>query len=209
MFLPEVFFDLTNFPHSKLFQQDTHVWEALKHIWLYINEYKGNVVDVALYPNVFFENASQIYIEKDVKIEKGAYIKGPCIISSGCEIRAGAYIRGNVILGNNCIIGHSTEVVRSIFLNGAKAPHFNYVGDSILGNDVNLGAGFITANLRHDHKEIFIKEKNRKIATGLKKLGAIVGDFTKLGCNSVSNPGCICRKHARIPPCTSIKGCIE
>ncbi len=134
---------------------------------------------------------SNIQIGKGCVVEPGAMIKGPSIIGNNSEIRHGAYIRGNTIIGDNCVVGHTTEVKSSIFLNRAKAGHFAYIGDSILGNDVNLGAGTKLANLRFAKGNIMIKIDNENYDTGRKKIGAILGDKTQTGCNSVTNPGVI------------------
>ena len=147
-----------------------------------------------------------IKIGKGVLIEPGAYIKSPTIIGDQTEVRHGAYIRGDCLIGANCVVGHVTEVKHSIFMNGAKAGHFAYLGDSILGNQVNLGAGTKLANLRFIKGEIIINSSDGPIKTGLRKLGAILGDGVQTGCNTVTNPGtllgppehdCTCRVSCR------------
>lgn len=203
------FFNLTNFEHAALFDESSFVWEALKNLWTYLNTFNYEDFDPQKYPGVFFENSKQIHIGENVNIEPGSYIRGPTILGSNTQVRHGAYIRGCVVTGNNCVIGHASEITRSILLNQAKCPHFNYVGDSILGNDVNLGAGFITANLKHNESEVYVTIGIRKISTGLKKMGAIFGDGTKVGCNSVSNPGTIFTKNSVCLPCKSIRGVVE
>jgi NDP-sugar pyrophosphorylase family protein len=147
-----------------------------------------------------------IFLGKGVKVEKGAYIQGPCWIGDGTVIRSGAYVREYVLTGENCVIGHGTEVKHSIFLDRACAAHFNYVGDSILGNDVNLGAGAKCANLRFDHQMIRIRFEKNKIDTGLKKMGAILGDHAQLGCNAVSNPGTLFLPKTTCAPCMNVGG---
>lgn len=134
---------------------------------------------------------SFVQIGRGCIVEPGAMIKGPSIIGDNSEIRHGAYIRGNTIIGDNCVVGHATEVKSSIFLNGAKAGHFAYIGDSILGKDVNIGAGTKLANLRFAKGNIMIKINTENYDTGRKKLGAILGDNTQTGCNSVTNPGVV------------------
>lgn len=133
-------------------------------------------------------------------IESGALIKGPTIIGNNVEIRQGAYIRGNCIIGDNCVVGHATEMKNSIMLNGSKAAHFAYVGDSILGNDVNLGAGTRLANIYLRNINIIIIADNKKYRTDLKKLGAIIGDGTQTGCNCVCNPGTLIGRSSLIFP---------
>jgi NDP-sugar pyrophosphorylase family protein len=137
---------------------------------------------------VYLDN--NVFIDKGTVIEHGAMIKGPCHIGKNCEIRAGAYLRGNVFVDDNCVIGHSAEIKNSIILKNTHLAHFNYVGDSLLGQNVNLAGGTILANLRFDKNPIQIQE----IKTGLKKLGAILGDNTQLGCNTVLNPGTVFKK---------------
>jgi bifunctional N-acetylglucosamine-1-phosphate-uridyltransferase/glucosamine-1-phosphate-acetyltransferase GlmU-like protein len=155
----------------------------------------ASVIDAGAF--IYDEN---IYIGKGSLIESGALIKGPTIIGDNVEIRQGAYIRGNCIIGDNCVIGHATEIKNSIMLNGSKAAHFAYVGDSILGNDVNLGAGTRLANIYLKNIKIIISTKEKKYRTDLDKLGAILGDGTQTGCNCVCNPGTLVGKSSLIFP---------
>ncbi|PID72618.1 MAG: hypothetical protein CSB34_01155 [Desulfobulbus propionicus] len=145
----------------------------------------------------------QISIGKGVLIEAGSYIKEPAIIGDYSEIRQGAYIRGYCIIGRRCVVGHTTEVKHSIFLNDAKAGHFAYLGDSILGNNVNLGAGTKFANLRFVPGNVNIRVDGKNIASGLRKIGAILGDNAQTGCNSVTNPGTIIGKKCMLMPNTT------
>lgn len=146
----------------------------------------------------------QIRIGKGVLIEPGAYIKSPTIIGDQTEIRHGAYIRGQCLIGENCVVGHVTEVKHTIFMNGAKAGHFAYLGDSILGNQVNLGAGTKLANLRFIKGEVIISSPEGQVKTGLRKLGAILGDYVQTGCNSVTNPGTLLGKRSMVIPNTTV-----
>ena len=139
-------------------------------------------------------------IGKGVLVESGAFIKGPTIIGDQSEIRQGAYLRGHCLVGTRCVIGHVTEVKHAIFLDGAKAGHFAYLGDSILGNEVNLGAGTKLANLRFKGGEVMVDE----IHTGLRKFGAILGDKTQTGCNVVTNPGTVLGKKSLVLPNTTV-----
>jgi NDP-sugar pyrophosphorylase family protein len=139
-------------------------------------------------PGAFLSN-DKIIIGPGTIVEPGAFIKGPAIIGSHCEIRQGAYIRGDCLVGNRCVVGHTTEMKGSIMLDGAKAPHFAYVGDSILGKDVNLGAGTKLANLKMISGAITVTADKKRYNTGRRKLGAILGDHTETGCNSVTSPG--------------------
>jgi acetyltransferase-like isoleucine patch superfamily enzyme len=151
---------------------------------------KGEILEGAavILPGVFLFN-DKIIIGPGTIVEPGALIKGPAIIGNHSEIRQGAYIRGNCLVGNRCVVGHTTEMKGSIMLDGAKAPHFAYVGDSILGKNVNLGAGTKLANLKMIPGSIVITSDKKRYDTGRRKLGAILGDHTETGCNSVTSPG--------------------
>jgi bifunctional N-acetylglucosamine-1-phosphate-uridyltransferase/glucosamine-1-phosphate-acetyltransferase GlmU-like protein len=149
---------------------------------------------------------TNISIGKGVVVEPGALIKGPAIIGNHTEIRHGAYIRGNSVVGSRCVVGHTTEVKTSIMLDGSKAGHFAYIGDSILGNDVNLGAGTKLANLKIVDVEMKLRLEGKIYNTGLRKLGAILGDKTETGCNSVTNPGTLLGKASLIYPCVNVPG---
>ena len=205
---PHSLFDLESFAHKDLFNGCTYAWEVLSKIKTYLKEIKIFSIEVEIPSGVHLINPETISIGKGTVVEPGAYIRGPCIIGQDCEIRHGAYIRGGVITGNKCVIGHDTEIKNSILLNDAKAAHFAYLGDSILGNAVNLGAGTKCANLRLDHKTLAIRVNKQKVQTGLKKIGAIIGDRTQIGCNSVTNPGTIIGKDAFCYPCTNFGGVI-
>jgi NDP-sugar pyrophosphorylase family protein len=200
------FFDLTDFAHAALFDKCQYPWEALSHLSAYLKAERLGKIEVEVPDGVFLVHPSTISIGPGTIIEPGAYIHGPCLIGANCTIRHGAYIRGDVLCGNGCIIGHSTEIKHSIMLNGAMAPHFNYVGDSILGNRVNLGAGVICANLRLDRAPVKIRSGDHVIPTNLKKLGAIIGDNAQVGCNCVLNPGTLLGKNSLFLPCQNISG---
>lgn len=202
------FFDLSLFSHASLFEGCDHPWQALQKLSNYINSQQLGKIEVDIPSAVFLINPSLISIGRETIIEPGAYIQGPCIIGERCTIRNGAYIRGDLITGNGCVIGHDTEVKHSILLNCASAAHFNYVGDTILGNDVNLGAGVKCANFRLDHQTISILVSCQKINTGLKKLGAIVGDGAQVGCNCVLNPGTLLGKNSFCFPCLNVYGIV-
>jgi bifunctional N-acetylglucosamine-1-phosphate-uridyltransferase/glucosamine-1-phosphate-acetyltransferase GlmU-like protein len=149
-----------------------------------------------------------IRIGKGVAVEAGALVKGPAIIGDGTEVRQGAYLRGNVFAGRNCVLGHTTEVKHSIFLDNAKAGHFAYVGDSIFGRNVNLGAGTKMANLKFVSGTVRIRVDGRAVDTGRRKLGAILGDNVQTGCNSVTNPGTVVGPDSVIAPNTTVMpGC--
>ncbi|MCP5505553.1 MAG: UDP-N-acetylglucosamine diphosphorylase [Chlamydiales bacterium] len=205
MLTPERFFDLSSFFHRSVFLDQKPIWESLNHLKNYLETLKLGKIDCKIPEGVYLVNPNLISIGPDTVVEPGAYIEGPAVIGNGCQIRHSAYIRGNVIAGDRCIIGHSSEIKHSILLNDAKAPHFNYVGDSILGNFVNLGAGVICANFRLDHREVIVEIGNEQFKTGTNKFGAIIGDGSQIGCNSVTNPGVLLRKKTYSRACTSIQ----
>lgn len=204
-FYPESLFDLSHFVHKKLFSCE-FVWESLSKIKPYLAQYPLGIIEVDISNAVYLVNPEKISIGKGTIIEPGAYIKGPCIIGENCTIRQGAYIRGDFIAGNQCVIGHDTEIKHSIFLDGTQAAHFAYVGDSILGNKVNLGAGTKCANLRFDREDVILKIDQKEYSTGLHKFGAIMGDNSQTGCNSVTNPGTIMGKNSFLYPCVNFGG---
>lgn len=189
------------------FLQRQFPWEMLDHL-------QGFFSNLSIEKNAFLENLDGVFLEhsdliwmgKDVTIEKGAYIKGPVYLGDGTTIRSGAYVRENSIFMENNLVGHSSEVKSSIFFPSAKAPHFNYVGDSILGRDVNLGAGAVLSNYRLDQKTIEVAGNDGPINTKRKKLGAILGDHVQVGCHAVLNPGTIVGNQSVIYPQTCTKG---
>lgn len=202
------FFDLKNFQHASLFQGDCEPWLVLQKLSDYfktqtLGQHKGRIS-----PSAYLINPEQIAIGEGSIVEPGAYIQGPCIIGKDCVVRHGAYIRGNVLTGNRCVIGHDSEVKHAIFLDGAHAAHFAYVGDSILGNEVNLGAGTKCANFKLDQTPINLHIRGERIPTHMRKLGAIIGDKTQIGCNAVSNPGTLIGQEVRCYPCLNIEGFI-
>lgn len=151
-------------------------------------------------------SGGDIYIGESTVVEPGAFIRGPVIIGSNSEVRQGAYIRGNCVIGDRCVVGHTTEMKNAVMLNDAKAGHFAYIGDSILGNQVNLGAGTKCANLKITHKEVNLTIKGKNYKTGLKKFGAILGDGVETGCNSVTSPGCLLGSASLVYPNINVPG---
>lgn len=147
-------------------------------------------IEIALDPRVVLAG-DRIAIGAGTRIAPGATIAGPVRIGRDCTIRPGAYLRGGVYLGDGCVVGANVEIKRAILLDGAHAPHLNYVGDSILGRGANLGAGAVLSNFRHDGREIVLRDGNRRLATGRRKLGALLGDEVAVGCNAVLNPGTV------------------
>lgn len=205
MLTPDLFFNLEAFCHQDLFLLDQPIWETLKNLKTYLNGLKLGAIECEIPDSVTLVNPESISIGKGSRVEPGSYIEGPCLIGENCDVRHGAYIRPYVLTGNECVIGHASEIKHSVLLNGAAAPHFNYVGDSILGNRVNMGAGVICANFRLDHGEIKVEAFGKVFKTGINKMGAIIGDGSQLGCNSVTNPGVLLRKRTFCRPCTSVQ----
>lgn len=200
------FFDLEHYLHKGLFEGLQNVWEALDRIGDYLSTIPMTKDLERVSDQAYLVNPESIIIEAGVSIEPGAYVKGPCYFGAGTSVRHGAYIRGNVVTGRDCVIGHCTEVKNTIFLNKAQAAHFAYLGDSILGNRVNLGAGTRCANLRLDGKNIKSGRSKERVSTGRRKLGAVVGDEAQLGCNCVTNPGTLIERQAKVLPCANVGG---
>ena len=202
------FFDLSVYAHAALFLEGAYPWIALAQISRYLKAARLGHIEGTVSPQAYLFHPELISIGPGSVVEPGAYIQGPCIIGANCTVRHGAYIRGNFIAGNRCVIGHDTEVKNSIFLDGVQAAHFAYVGDSILGNNVNLGAGTKCANLKLNHGAIIIHHNGQRLNTELKKLGAILGDRTQIGCNSVTNPGTLMGPEVLCYPCVNVGGFI-
>lgn len=202
------FFDLMEFPHTDLFHAFEFPWLVLNQLGDYLRGIPLGKIEGQISLGAHLINSELIYIGKGSVVEPGAYIQGPCWIGKDCVVRHGAYIRGNLIAGDRCVIGHDTEVKNAIFLPGAHAAHFAYVGDTILGRDVNLGAGVKCANFKLDKKPIIVQVEDKHLETQMRKLGAIVGDYSQIGCNSVLNPGTLIGKEVNCYPCINIGGWI-
>ncbi len=209
MFSPSKFLNLEQTDHAALFQEKSPLWSALPNIGEYIAEFLSNVDE--LLPGGIHDTAEigqQVYVGKGVVVEAHAVIKGPAIIGNGTTVRSGAYIRENVIAGDNCMMGNSSEFKNCILFNNCEVPHFNYVGDSILGYRAHLGAGVICSNVRLDRRSVRVRKNDADewIDTGLRKFGAIIGDRSEIGCNSVLSPGSILGRDCIIHPCTHWQG---
>ena len=178
-------------------------WEAVPKIKEIIEELIPNL------PPEYEEISEGVFVFCGVEIPKTACIKKPCIICEGAEIRHGAYLRGNVIIGKGAVVGNSSEIKNSILFDGACVPHYNYVGDSIIGYKAHLGAGAIISNLKGDKSNVNLNYKGKKINTGLRKLGAIIGDEVEIGCGCVLNPGTLIMRGARVYPMQSVRGTVE
>ena len=186
-----------------LLENVTYPWEALPKISEFIIEL-GNKLDKEIYEL----RGENIWIAKSANIYPTAFIKGPAIIGENAEVRHCAFIRGNAIVGNNTVVGNSTELKNVILFNNVQVPHYNYVGDSILGYKAHMGAGSITSNVKSDKKLVIVKNGNEKIETGLKKFGAMIGDNVEVGCGSVLNPGSVIGKNTNIYPLSSVRGVV-
>ncbi len=204
-FSPEEFFDLGGFGHRAIFLDCAHVWDVLGKIEGYVRQ--------KVRPDVLGKVEKGAHLFGDISIgsgtvvEAGAYIRGPAIIGQHCQIRTGAYLRGDVLIGDGCIVGNSTELKNAILLNGAAAPHYNYCGDSVLGNRSNLGAGTKLSNFKiAADKNIRLTVGGEVVDTGLKKFGAILGDGAQTGCNSVLNPGTVLGRDVLVYPCAAVRG---
>ena len=181
----------------------TYPWEVLPHISEFILEL-GKKLPKDEYKKI----GEDVWIHKSAKVFESAYIHGPAIICKDAEVRHCAFIRGNAIVGEGAVIGNSTELKNVIVFNKCEVPHYNYVGDSILGYKAHMGAGSITSNIKSDRKLVVIKDGDEKIETGLKKIGAMLGDNVEVGCGSVLNPGTIIGKNTNIYPLSSVRGVI-
>lgn len=188
---------------KKLLESVTYPWEALPKIAEFIVEL-GNKLD----SNVYNKVGEDIWIAKSAKVSPTAYIHGPAIIGENAEIRHCAFIRGKAIVGEEAVVGNSTELKNVILFNKVQVPHYNYIGDSILGYKSHMGAGSITSNVKSDKKLIIIKDGEEKIETGMKKIGAMLGDEVEVGCGSILNPGTIIGKNTNIYPLSSVRGVV-
>lgn len=185
---------------KKIFEGATYPWEVLPKIGDFIIEL-GNTLDENEYEKV----GEDIWIAKSATVAPTAYIKGPAIIGKNAEIRHCAFIRGKAIVGEGAVVGNSTELKNVILFNKVQVPHYNYVGDSILGYKSHMGAGSITSNIKSDKQLVIVKSEIEKIKTGLKKFGAMIGDEVEVGCGSVLNPGTVIGKHTNIYPLSSVR----
>src|SRR3954447_3874259 len=204
MLSPSEYLDLRECAHPALFDRAVYAWDPLK----IINEY----LKAKLIPGFFGSRlgtsfiGDAVFIGKGTVVEAGATIKGPAWIGERCQIRPGCYIRENVIVGDGVVLGNSCEFKNCILFDEAQVPHFNYVGDSILGYRAHLGAGVILSNVKLDHREIHVNAADGDIATGLTKFGAVIGDRTEIGCNAVINPGSVLGRDCIVYPGANCRG---
>lgn len=196
--------DLSKTIAAPLFAGKTYPWEALAEIKDFI---------LALGPTLpkdeYDQVGEDVWIAKDATVFASAYIAGPCIIDHGAELRHCAFVRGSAIVGRHAVVGNSCELKNVVLFDNVQTPHFNYVGDSILGYKAHMGAGSITSNVKSDKTLVVVKNGAEHIETGRKKFGAILGDYVEVGCNSVLNPGTVIGRHTNIYPLSRVRGVIR
>ncbi len=193
--------DLEKTIAKDIFMDRTYVWDVLPDISGFIRK-----LGPTLSPDEYNQIGEDIWISKSAKIFDSAYIAGPCIIDHNAEVRHCAFIRGSAIVGKNTVVGNSTELKNVILFDGVQVPHYNYVGDSVLGYKAHMGAGAITSNVKSDHTLTTFQFGSEKMPTGMKKFGAVIGDRTEIGCNSVLNPATIIGRDSTVYPLSMVRG---
>lgn len=196
-------YDLNETIAADLFEGLTYPWEALPKISVFIEK-----LGETLSPDEYEKRGENVWIAKSAKVFESAFINGPCIIGKNAEVRHCAFIRGNAIVGEGAVVGNSTELKNVVLFNKVQVPHYNYVGDSILGFRAHMGAGSITSNVKSDKTLVVVKGQNEEIETGLKKFGAMLGDGVEVGCNSVLNPGTVIGRNSNIYPTSCVRGVV-
>lgn len=199
----ESLLDLSHTRAAELFAGKIYPWEVLEEIGAFLLK-----LGETLPAEEFDHPAEDVWIAKDATVFPSAYIHGPCIIDHGAEVRHCAFIRGNAMVGCDSVVGNSTELKNVILFDGVQVPHYNYVGDSILGYKAHMGAGSITSNVKSDKGKVVIQNGEEQFPTGRKKVGAILGDFVEVGCNSVLNPGTVIGAHSTVYPTSCVRGVI-
>ena len=197
-------YDLTKTIAAGIFEGKEYPWEVLPEIGSFIVKL-GESLD----PEKYEKRGENIWVAKTAKVFESAYLNGPLIIDEGAEVRHCAFVRGNAIVGKNCVVGNSTELKNVILFDNVQVPHYNYVGDSVLGYKSHMGAGSITSNVKSDKTLVVVKDGEDHIETGLKKFGAMLGDYVEVGCNSVLNPGSVIGRHTNIYPTSCVRGVIH
>lgn len=196
-------FDLSHTLAAPLLEKCDKPWRALPKLKEFILSL-GEALDAEVYHQL----SPGVWVAKSATVAPTAVILAPAIIGENTEVRHCAYLRGATLIGNNCVVGNSCELKNCILFDNVQVPHFNYVGDSILGYRSHMGAGAVTSNVKSDHTSVCLRNGEDKIETGMKKLGALVGDFVEIGCNSVLNPGTVVGRRSRIYPLTSVRGTV-
>lgn len=200
---PQELFDFSATIAAPLLSSAENNWAVLPKIKSYIME-----LGPALDPEKFDSPAENVWIAKSAKVAPTALINGPCIIDEGAELRHCCFIRGSVIVGKKAVVGNSVELKNALLCDGAQVPHFNYVGDSILGRGAHMGAGAVTSNVKSDKTLVVIHGADGEYATGLKKVGAMLGDGAEIGCNSVLNPGTVIGRGGQVYPTSCVRGVV-
>ena len=196
-------FDLRHTAAAPLLEKYTYPWEALPEIGSFITR-----LGMTLPENEYEQRWANVWIHKSARLYPNCYIGGPCIIGPNTEVRPGAFIRGNALVGADCVVGNSTELKNVILFDHVQVPHYNYVGDSILGYGSHMGAGAITSNVKQDRTLVTVHAQEEKITTGLKKFGAMLGDHVEIGCNSVLNPGTVVGRGSHVYPLSMVRGLV-
>jgi len=204
MFKPKDLFDLAQTEHAAIFDGCEFAWEALKKIQDHLKRHLKPALLNHCEGDAFV--GTQVFIGEGTLVEDGAMIKGPAIIGRNCRIRHNAYIREDVLIGDDCVIGNSCELKNALLFNGCQVPHFNYVGDSILGHKAHLGAGVVLSNFKAFPGNVTVELNGKPFDTGLRKFGALLGDGADVGCNAVLNPGSILGRGAIVYPCVNWRG---
>lgn len=196
-------YDLTHTRAADYLSEFTYPWEALSGISDLILE-----IGKTLPADEFDHPAEDVWIAKDATVFDTAYIAGPCIIGHNTQVRQCAFIRGSALIGDNCVVGNSTEIKNVIIFDNVQVPHYNYVGDAILGFHAHMGAGSITSNVKADNKNVVIKNEGELIETGRRKVGAMLGDYADIGCGSVLNPGVVIGRKTNVYPLSCVRGVV-
>lgn len=201
--ISELFHDLNQTLAKELLESVTYPWEALSKIGKLIL-----AIGPSLPEDEYEQRGEQVWIARSAEIYPNTYIAGPCIIGKDTQVRPGAFIRGNALVGDGAVVGNSTELKNVILFNKVQVPHYNYVGDSILGYRSHMGAGSITSNVKSDKTLVVVKDGKEQIETGLRKMGAVLGDCVEVGCGSILNPGTVIGADTNIYPLSSVRGVI-
>ena len=203
MYTIKELYDLTHTMAADYLSQYTYPWEALKGIKDEIIRL-GEKLDKSQYNEV----APQVWVHVTATVAPTAYLGAPCIIGAKTEVRHGAFVRGSALVGEGCVVGNSVELKNVILFDNVQVPHYNYVGDSILGYKSHMGAGSITSNVKSDKTLVVVRSAEESIETGLKKMGAMLGDLVEVGCNSVLNPGTVIGRESNIYPLSCVRGVV-
>ena len=195
-------YDMSHTLAGEYLKKFEYPWQALSGIKALILELGSELGDD------YTQVAPDVWVHKTATVAPTAYLGGPCIIGAGTEVRHCAFIRGSALVGENCVVGNSVELKNVILFDNVQVPHYNYVGDSILGYKSHMGAGAVTSNVKSDKTLVVVKNADEKIETGLKKFGAMLGDYVEVGCNSVLNPGTVIGRHSNVYPTSCVRGVV-